>query len=74
MLDRRNVDELKEHLVVVNRLRSSCKNEMAPYSELSVFVIMAPGPALELCSFITLLRLPMCFFHKRAPAPDVFFS
>ena len=38
-------------------LRSSCKNEMAPDPELSVFVSMAPAPAPELCFFITWLRL-----------------
>ena len=38
-------------------LRSSCKNEVAPAPELSVFVSMAPAPAPELCFFITWLRL-----------------
>jgi len=40
-------------------LRSSCKNEMAPAPELSVFVSMAPAP--ELCFFVTWLRL--CFVN-----------
>jgi len=38
-------------------LRSSCKNEMAPASELPGFVSIAPDP--ELCSFVTWLRLQL---------------
>jgi len=44
--------------LLVPRLRSSCKNEMAQAPELSGFVSMAP----ELCYFITWLRLRSCVF------------
>jgi len=37
---------------------------MALDPELSLFVIMAPGPALELCSFITRPRFRSCVLSK----------
>jgi len=43
-------------------LQSSCKNEMTPAPELSVFVSMAQAAAPELCFFITCLRL--CFVNS----------
>jgi len=51
-------------------LRSSCKNELAPASELSVFVSMAPASAPDLCFFITWFRLRFrsCVFYDMAPA------
>ena len=43
-------------------LRSSCKNEMAPAPELSVFKSIAPDPAPELCFYNMALAPELCFF------------